>query len=213
MGGNMKRMAMSLVVLFAFALVCNAALAKEESSGRTLRVAVYKVTTNGFSLNGSEVTEMNRLALQACFDAGLKCSGRDETVGNVGKEQGYGGKGKIAQADYVAEFTLTGSTPDGLKLGLPGGINIGAGMGKNIGGIYVGGGGYTDLSGLGIKMGRMSLTGQISDASDGTLAYSKTEEKLGLQGSFLIGEATSSNAKKLLSTFRKMFEDFKEKNQ
>lgn len=202
-----------IVLAIAVVLLYAGAASAQQGSGRTLKVAVYKVTTNGFSLNGSEVNELNRLALQACFDVGLKCSARDETADNVAKEQGYGKKGQIAQAEYVAEFTLTGSTANSLKIGIPGGINVGAGMGKNIGGIYVGGGGYTDLNGLGIRLSKMTLTGQISDTSDGTLAYSSTQEKLGLSGSFLIGEGTSSNSKKLLGTFRKMFEDFKSKNQ
>lgn len=183
------------------------------STGRPLSVAIYKVTTNGFSLNGSEVREINRLAMQACYDAGLKCSGRNETASNVQNEQGYGGRGKIAQSEYIAEFTLTGSTEDAVKLGLPGGLHIGGAYGRSIGGAWVGGGTYTDLSGLGIKLSSMTLTGQVTDSSDGSLAYSGTKNKIGLKGSFIVGETTSSNAKKLLSTFREMFEDFKKRNQ
>lgn len=182
-------------------------------TGRPLAVAIYKVTTNGFSLNGSEVREINRLAMQACYDAGLKCSGRDETAANVEREQGYGARGKIAQAEYIAEFTLAGSTENALKLGIPGGLHIGGGYGHSIGGGWVGGGTYTDLSGLGVKISNMTLTGQITSSSDGTLAFSGTQSKLGLKGSFIIGEATSSNSKKLLSSFRKMFEEFKKRNQ
>ncbi|MFA4873897.1 MAG: hypothetical protein WC690_01000, partial [bacterium] len=152
-----------------------------------------------------------RIAMQACYDSGLKCSGRGETVGNVQKEQAYEGRGRIAQARYVAEFTLVGKTQDKVKLGLPGGFNVGGGYGVNLGGSVVGGGVYTDLSGLGVKMDGMELAGQISDTSDGSLVYSATKSKLALRGSFIIGEAGGSNAKKLLKTFRDIFEDFKQR--
>ncbi len=173
-----------------------------------IRVAVYPVKTDGFELNGSEVTEINRIAMQACYDAGLRCSGRGHTVENVKKEQGYGG-GKIAQSQYVAEFTLVGKTRDKVKLGLPGGFNIGGGYGVNVGGGVVGGGLYTDLSGLGLKMDQMALAGQVSDTSDGTLVYSEMKNKLGLGGSFIVGEAKSSNSTALLKAFREMFLNFK----
>lgn len=196
---------MLLAVLVAVFLSCSAYAAGPAT------VAIYKVATNGFSLGGSEVNEINRLAMQACYDAGLKCSGRDETAESVKKEQTHGGRGKIAQARYIAEFTLSGSTGESLKLGIPAGLSVGGGYGRNIGGALIGVGGYTDLAGLGIKMSKMTLTGQVTDTSDGTLAFSKTENKLGLKGSFLVGEATSSNADKLLKAFRKMFEEFKER--
>ena len=184
-----------------------------QPSGKPITVAVYRVETNGFALGGSEVKEINRIALQACFDAGLRCSARDATAANVEKEQRYGKRGKISQADYLAEFTLVGSTGDSLKLGIPGGFNVGGGYGKSIGGVVVGGGLATDLSGLGIRLSKMTLTGQITSSDDGTLAYSKTLDKLGLKGSFIIGEGTTSNAGKLLDAFRKMFEDFKSRQR
>ncbi len=185
-----------------------ATAAPERAGVQAIRVALYPVKTDGFSLNGSEVTEINRIAMQACYDSGLRCSGRGETVENVKKEQGYGG-GRIAQSQYVAEFTLVGKTPDKVKLGLPGGFNIGGGYGVNVGGMVVGGGLYTDLSGFGIKMGQMALAGQVSDTSDGALVYSETRNKLGLHGSFVVGEAKSSNSTALLKAFREMFENFK----
>lgn len=187
-------------------------VAQERQGGGVIRVALYPVKTDGFSLNGSEVTEINRIAMQACYDTGLRCSGRGETVENVKKEQGYGG-GRIAQSQYVAEFTLVGKTPDKVKLGLPGGFNIGGGYGVNVGGAVVGGGLYTDLSGIGIKMGQMALAGQISDTSDGALIYSETKNKLGLGGSFIVGEAKSSNSTALLKAFREMFANFKARVQ
>jgi hypothetical protein len=188
---------------------------EETSSAPTtvsnVRISIYPIRTDGFSLNNSEVTELHRIAMQACYDAGLKCSGRGETVSNVQKEQSYEGRGHIAQARYVAEFTVVGKTQDKVKLGIPGGFNVGGGYGVNLGGAVVGGGLYTDLSGLGIRMDGMELTGQISDTSDGSLVYSSTKSKLSLRGSFIVGEAGGSNAKKLQKTFRDMFEEFRKR--
>ncbi len=220
-----KAVAMAVAVAFTFAAGAafgaskrppqsgDIAAANEPSQApaqmSNLRVSIYPVKTDGFTLNKSEVTEIHRIAMQACFDAGLRCSGRGETVGNVQKEQSYEGRGRIAQAQYVAEFTLVGKTQDKVKLGLPGGFHVGGGYGTNFGGGVVGGGVYTDLSGLGIKMDGMELVGQISDTSDGALVYSDTQSKLALRGSFIVGEAGGSNAKKLLKTFRQMFDDFR----
>lgn len=198
------------VSCFVCVLIMPLTLCAQKSTNSVPTVAIYGVDTNGFTLGGSEVHEISRIALQACFDVGLKCSMRDATASHVEKEQRYGGRGKIAQADYIAEFTLVGSTEDSVKIGIPGGISIGGGYGTRIGGGLAGGGIYTDLSGLGIRLSKMTLTGQITNSSDGSLAFSKTKDKLGLKGSFIIGEATSSNAKKILEAFRNMFEEFKE---
>lgn len=174
-------------------------------------VAIYTVRTNGFELNGSEVMELNRIALQACYDAGLKCSLRDpETMSNLEQEKKYGAKGTIRQADYIAEFTLVGMTKDSTTVGIPTDIRIGGGYG-GVGGTIYGGGGYTDLSGLGIRLSKMALTGQITNTNDGTMAFSSTKEKIGLTGSFVVGSSTSSNPKKLLGTFQEMFEEFRKK--
>ena len=184
-----------------------AAVESLSGSQSLVRIAVYPVKTDGFSLNNSEVTEIGRIAMQACVDAGLRCAGRGETASNVKKEQAYGG-GRIAQAQYIAEFTLVGKTKDKLKLGLPGGFHVGGGYGRSIGGSVVGGGLYTDLSGLGLSTNQMALAGQFSDVNDGSLVFSRMNNKLGMTGSFIVGEARSSNSDKLLTAFQGMFREF-----
>lgn len=82
-------------------------------------VAVYPVKTEGFTLNQSEVDEMSRIALQACFDGGLRCKGRGYSLGSVQREQALTGKtSKAAAADYVAEFAVVGKTKDKFNVGL-----------------------------------------------------------------------------------------------
>jgi hypothetical protein len=176
---------------------------------QSIHVAVYPVKTDGFTLNDSEVIEISRIALQACYDAGFKCSGRGETVENVQREQGYEGRGRVTQARYVAEFTLVGRTKDKFKLGIPGDIPIGGGYGADIGGAVVGGGGIiTNLSGFGLSASQMALAGQFSDTQDAVLVYSNKLNKLNLQGSFIIGAVKSSNSDKLSKAFKVMFDGF-----
>ena len=183
--------------------------AAPSAARQSIRVAVYPVRTDGFMLNDSEVLEIHRIAMQACYDAGLKCSGRGETVENVQREQGYGGMGRVAQSRYVAEFTLVGRTKNKFKFGVPGDIPIAGGYGENLGGAIAGGGGVlTSLSGFGLAASEMNLAGQFSDTQDGTIVFSRTDNKLNLQGSFIIGEVKSSNPKKLQKAFRDMFEEF-----
>ena len=175
-------------------------------------VAVYPVKTEGFTLNQSDVIEMHRVAMQACYDAGFKCSGRGDTKGNVSQEQQLAGGGKLAPAAYVAECALTGKTENRNNFGLgKGGIPIFTGAGKTIGGVHVGGGTVLNAHGINIGTSGMNLACQFSSTTDGTLAYSESDEKMGLSGELVIVEHRSSNVKKLQSGFEKMFKHAKEK--
>lgn len=175
-------------------------------------VAVYPVKTEGFTVNQSDVIEMSRIAMQACYDAGLKCSGRGQTKGNVQQEQSIAGGGKLASANYVAECALTGKTANRTNVGIgKGGIPIFGGAGKTIGGVHVGGGTMVSTHGINIGSSGMNLACQFSNTADGVMAYSESDEKMGMSGELVIFEHRSSNVKKLQSAFEKMFKHFKEK--
>ena len=176
-------------------------------------VAVYPVKTEGFKLNQSEVTEMSRIAMQSCYDAGLRCSGRGMTTKSVEREQGYAGGGQIAGAAYVAECALLGKTEERFNVGTKkGGIDIFGGAVKKMGkGSYGGVGSKLRTSGIRIGGGGMNLACQFSSTSDGVMAYSETDEKMGLSGELILFEGRSSNVKKLQKSFTRMFENFKKK--
>lgn len=172
-------------------------------------VAVYPVKTEGFTLNQSEVTEISRIALQACYDEGFTCLPRGYTLGHIQKEQALGGGGgTVQQAPYIAEMVLTGKTKKKVDVGL-GGFRVFGGAAKRIGGVYVGGGTSTALKGIRIAGSGMHLTGQFFRTVDGAMVFSKTRKKLGMTGEFIIISGRSSNAVKLRKAFRKIFKEAK----
>src|SRR3989338_1461101 len=181
------------------------------STGQAQTVAVYPVKTEGFKLNESEVIEMHRIAMQSCFDAGLTCSGRGGTTGNVQREQGFsGGGGAIAAAQYVAECSLVGKTEDRYNVGTKkGGLPIIGGAAGKIGDTRVFGGTRVNLSGIRIGGSGMNLACQFSRTTDGVLVFSESNEKMGLSGELVVFEARSSNVKKLQGAFTKMFQKAK----
>lgn len=174
-------------------------------------IAIYPVQTEGFEMNQSEVYEMHRIALQACYDAGLRCSGRGDTTSAVQREQAFGGGGQIASAPYVAECALTGKTAERVNLGTKqGGIDIIGGAAKRVGGdTWVGAASQLGTSGLRIGAGGMNLTCQFTRTADGVLVFSGTDEKMGISGELILVEAKSSNTKKVQKAFKKMFEKAK----
>lgn len=173
-------------------------------------VAVYDVRTNGFQLNQSEVTSLQRIAMQACFDSHLTCSGRGQTKSNVLEEQGIAGSGKLAAAAYISECELVGKTEGRFNVGTKsGGIDIFGGAARKVGGTWLGGASNVALSGLRFGGDGINLSCQFTRTSDGVLAYSKTDEKIPVSGELVLMEARSSNAKKVEKAFRKMFDSFK----
>lgn len=173
-------------------------------------VAVYPVKTEGFTLNESEVTEISRIALQACFDEGLTCLPRGYTLSHIQKEQALAGGGKAASAPHIAEFALTGKTKGKFDVGVGGSRAI-VGAAKRVGGVTVGGAVAPRLKGARIGADGMHLTGQFFRTADGSMVYSKVEKKLGMSGEFIIVSARSSNAQKLHKAFRKIFKGVKGK--
>ncbi|MBI2067708.1 MAG: hypothetical protein HYT77_06830 [Deltaproteobacteria bacterium] len=175
-------------------------------------VAVYPVKTEGFELNQSEVLEMHRIAMQACYDAGLKCSGRGQTTASVQREQQFTGGGQIAGAQYISECVLVGKTEDRFNVGLKNkSLKVLGGGFKKVGGITLGGGTQLETSGLHFGGGGMNLACQFSSTADGTLVYSESEEKMGFSGALVLAEGKSSNVKKLQKSFKKIFEHAKPK--
>ncbi len=192
---------------FAFVLLC-------WSAAQAQTVAVYPVKTEGFTMNQSEVDEMSRIAMQACYDTGLHCMARGYSMGSVNQEQALsGGKAKAAQAAYVAEFAVVGKTKDKFNVGLKNNsIPVPIIVGKKIGGVIVGGGTVAEMSGIKIGADQMNMVGQFFRTEDSSLAYSQNETKLGMKGAFILVEGRSDNSQKLLAGFRKIFEGFKNTN-
>lgn len=178
---------------------------------RAESVAVYPVKTEGFKLNQSEVSEMHRIALQACYDVGLQCSGRGQTVSSVQREQKYSGGGNIASSNFIAECALVGKTEDRVNVGMKkGGLNVFGGAAKKVGSGVAGVGSQFKTSGVRVGAGGMNLACQFSRTADGILVFSETDEKMGLSGELILFEARSSNSKKLHSAFKKMFDKAKD---
>lgn len=173
-------------------------------------IAVYPVKTEGFSLNGSEVTEVSRIALQACYDEGLFCLARGQTLENIQKEQTIAGGGQVQSAPYIAEFALVGKTEDKVDVGVEG-MRILGGAAKNIGGVYVGAGADMALKGMKVSGSSMELIGQVFRTADGAMIYSEANKKLGMRGEFIIVAGRSANSDKLLAAFRKMFRSVKKR--
>ncbi|MDO8643855.1 MAG: hypothetical protein Q7S00_02670, partial [bacterium] len=175
-------------ILFAFVgLVCLVAVPAVAET-----VAVYPVKTEGFSLNGSDVLAISRIAIQACYDAGLKCSGRGETTAAVQREQQFTGSGKIAGAQYIAECVLLGKTEDRFNTGLKSkSINVFGGAFKKVGGVNVGGSSRVATSGIRFGGSGMNLTCQFSGTADGVLVYSESKEKIGFSGALVLAEGRS----------------------
>ena len=161
-------------------------------------MAVYPVKSEGFSMNGSDVSEMSRLASQACTDAGFRCAFRGSS--NYLQEGG-----RKVNADYVVEFVLTGKTGDKFNVGSKkGGFGVGSFMAKKTPLGYTGVGSAMKLSGIRVGAGSMVITGQFVD-KDGFIACTKTKSKLGMKGELILAEGKSDNAKKLLKGFQDIF--------
>lgn len=173
-------------------------------------IAIYPVRMDGFTLNESEVTEISRIAMQACFEEGLTCLPRGYTLENIQKEQAIAGSGQVMSAPYIAEFALVGKTKEKTDVGVEG-MRVLGGVAKNIGGAYVGAGADLALKGMRISANGMDLSGQVFRTNDGAMVFSNIEKKLGMSGEFIIVSGRSSNAQKLLSAFKKMFRDIKGK--
>lgn len=160
-------------------------------------VAVHPVQTAGVPIHQSEVIELQRLALQACYDSGLKCSGpgkaQFQAITALPTEENH----LLNIIDYAVECTLIGNldpTSEEKQSKKPFWGTTPA---------------YAAFDGESFVIEGVSLSCQFTNMVDGVSVYSETNEMLNLSSPLILFEPRSSNSKKISKALREMFEHSK----